>query len=649
MTGNGRNGNVTAGFPRGANRTARWKASFANLSMQSKMIVIFVFLISLPILMVGYVSYRNYSHASQGLTTDYVAYIAANNLNRLDDYVTDLFNMSAMPLYMSSRQSNEDFMKYLGSPLMSVDKSYFMDRYLLYLNKIKPDTVSVYAFDNYDNVFYNVKSHSKRSDLNDMRQKWAKAAAAGDGSPRLISTQGVPVGELTAGNYAYYAFTVVRQLKDLDSRLPVGFIAFDTRLGGIERWMADMDKLTKGKTTLVDENGYIVYDSDQKLIARELGEVIDLSGARGQRGTVSINWNGVDYIVMYDTSALTGWKMYVYVPIAEITRQAAAIRNFTNASTLTIIAFALFISIVLTYALTRPLRKLRQLMREVQRGNLGVRFQVKYSDEIGSLGTHFNIMLVRIERLIEEVKWTQERKREAELQSLQHQINPHFIYNTLEMIRMTAEAKDDEEIGDMIFVLGKLLRYGIEQGNALVTIGDELGHLNRYLELQNLRFSNRFVLETDISDRLLQYRCIKLLFQPLVENAIHHAFKSKRGPGTIRISAEIAFEDLLLRVADDGSGMSPEAVKRLNVKLSGGGGEQNGSGRGIGIGNVNDRIKLHYGAAYGLSVSSAEGGGTVVLIRLPVKDEAPGIGTVEERARHAETGGDGHDAARGDR
>lgn len=625
MTGTGQSGETKVGHQRGSgNGTARWKASFANLSMQSKMIIIFVFLISLPILMVGYVSYRNYSHASQGLTTDYVAYIAANNLNRLDDYVTDLFNMSAMPLYMSSRQSNEDFMKYLGSPVMSVDKSYFMDRYLLYLNKIKPDTVSVYAFDNYDNVFYNVKSHSKRSDLNEMRRKWAKSAAAGDGSPRLISTQGVPVGELAAGNYAYYAFTVVRQLKDLDSRQPVGFIAFDTKLGGIERWMADMDKLTKGKTTLVDENGYIVYDSDQTLIARELNAVVDLSEARGERGTIPVAWNGVDYIAVYDTSALTGWKMYVYVPIAEITRQAATIRNFTNASTLTIIAFALFISIVLTYALTRPLRKLRQLMREVQRGNLGVRFQVKYSDEIGSLGTHFNIMLVRIEWLIEEVKWTQERKREAELQSLQHQINPHFIYNTLEMIRMTAEAKDDEEIGDMIFVLGKLLRYGIEQGNALVTLGDELGHLNNYLALQNLRFSNRFVLETDIPDILLQYRCIKLLFQPLVENAITHAFKTKHGPGTIRISAEIAFEDLLLRVADDGSGMSPEAVKRLNVRLSGGGAEQHGSGRGIGIGNVNDRIKLHYGAACGLTVSSAEGGGTVVLIRLPAMDDRTG-------------------------
>ncbi|WP_135549551.1 hypothetical protein [Paenibacillus cymbidii] len=227
---------------------ARWKASFANLSMQSKMIIIFVFLISLPIMMVGYVSYRNYSHASERLTTNYVAYIAANNLTKLDDYVTDLFNMSAMPLYMSTSQPAEDFMKYLESPLMNVDKVSYMDRYLQFLNKIKPDTVSVFAFDNYGNVFYNVKSHSKRSDLDEVKKIWAEAAAAGDGSPRLISTQGVPTNEVKSGStFAYYAFTVVRQLKNLDNRLPVGYIAFDTNLSGIDRWMADMDRLTKAK------------------------------------------------------------------------------------------------------------------------------------------------------------------------------------------------------------------------------------------------------------------------------------------------------------------------------------------------------------------------------------------------------------------
>nr|WP_135549553.1 histidine kinase [Paenibacillus cymbidii] len=366
---------------------------------------------------------------------------------------------------------------------------------------------------------------------------------------------------------------------------------------------------------MIDDHNRIVYDSDPTLFARELDETAGLSAAVGKQGTIQANWRGVEYAVVYDTSELTGWKMFVYIPMAEITRQATEIRTFTNVSTLMIIAFALFISIVLTYALTRPLRKLKLLMREVQRGKLDVRFNVKYSDEIGSVGTHFNIMLARIGHLIEEVKWTQVRKREAELQSLQHQINPHFIYNTLEMIRMTAEAKDDEEIGDMMFVLGKLLRYGVARSNALVTIGEELEHLKNYLALQNLRFSNRFILVTEIPEGLLTYRCIKLLFQPLVENAIYHAFKHNLGPGTIRITAEDTAEGLYVRVADDGSGMSPDALRELNLRLDRG--ETEPGGRGIGLCNVNERIRLHDGDNYGLSVESKEGSGTVVTIHLP--------------------------------
>ena len=588
-----------------------------NMNLQTKMIAVFVFLLSLPILAVSFMAYRHYAGLSEAKTVSYVSEIAHKNTGRLDDYVEDLFNMSAMPLYMSSPRLSENVMRYLATPGTNLEKVDFLNAYLQYLNKIKPDTVSVYLFDNYGNVFYNVKSYGKRIDLADVAPLWREAAAQGSGSPRLISTQKVPT-ELSADDsrYSYYAFTVVRELKDLHTRLPIGFIAFDTRLSAFEQWITDLDEVTKGKTMLVDAENRVVYHSDRGRISETLPASSPLvQRALEPKGSFLFDEDGVSYRVIYEQSNRTGWKMFVYVPVSEFTRQAEEVRKFSDASTLLIVAFALVISIIITYALTRPLRKMKLLMVKVQRGDLNVRFNVKYSDEIGSLGRTFNAMLDRIQALLREIQWTQDRKKEVEFESLQNQINPHFIYNTLETIRMTAEANDDEETADMIYVLGRLLRYSVDKGQPLVTVEDELVHLRNYLALQNFRFSDRFVLVEDIPEAMLRYQCLKLIFQPVVENAIYHAFKQKEGSGTIRISAERAGDGVLFHIRDDGVGMGPEELKRLTERLTDRSAEVNSNG--IGLRNVHERIQLHYGTPYGLRVSSELGRGTVVTLHLP--------------------------------
>lgn len=582
-----------------------WVA-FANLNMQQKLLIVFLALVCLPLVMIGYASSSYYTRSIQANTTDYAAEITSKTLLKLDDYVTDLYNMSAMPLY------NSDFLDWLADPNTTFAKEQGMDLYIRNLNKIKPDQVSVYVFDNYGQIKYNIRTGGKRTNLDEVAGEWAAIAKKADGKPALVSLQ-----EKAAGSGNYYAFSVVRELKQVKFDLsPIGFIVFDTNITAFERQFRDLDAVTKGETILLDENDKVVYASDRSMLARDLSGDDSVRRAASANGAVPIAIEGKKYIVTFARSALTGWKLLVYIPMEEATRQATVTRNVTLLISGAFVLFALIIAIAISYALTRPLSKIKKLMQEVQTGNLDVSFNQKYRDEVGMLGRHFNIMVNRVRELLEEVKRTQSRKKEAEFAALQSQINPHFIYNTLETIRMKAELNDDEEVADMTFTLGKLLRYGVNHEEQRATVGQELEHLNHYFSLQNVRFSGKFKLVVDIPERDYGLSCIKLMFQPIVENAIHHAFKNRLGGGTIAIGVRHEGEDVVFSVSDDGSGMDAARLKALRERIAAHRPPLEG-GRGIGLRNVNERIKLQFGETYGLHVDSKEGEGTTVLVRLP--------------------------------
>jgi len=577
---------------------------FANLNMQQKLLIVFLSLVCLPVVMASYASSYYYSRSIKQNTIAYATETTSQMLHKLDDYVTDLYNMSAMPLY------NKEFLKWLSDPKLELKGIESIDLYIENLNKIKPETVSVYVFDNYGRVHNNIKSFGKRNNLDEVRQEWAQIAEYGGGRPELVSTR-----EVTTDKNSYYAFSVIRQLKQLNDMSPIGFIVFDTNITAINRQIQDFDQVTKGKTILVDENNKVVFDSDGKLTTQNISNNESIRLASADKGSFTIDVNGTSYICTYAKSSLTKWKMFVYIPTEEATRRVAVTRNVTLLTTGIFVTVALIFAIAISYALTRPLIKIKSLMQEVQMGNLDVSFNQKYRDEVGMLGRHFNIMVNRVRELLDEVKWTQTRKKEAEYAALQSQINPHFIYNTLETIRMKAEMNDDEDVADMTFTLGKLLRYGVNHEEQRVTIGQELEHLNNYMLLQNSRFSNKFQMMNDIPPSAYDIPCIKLMFQPLVENAIHYAFKNRLGEGTIRLSCLYEGTDVVFIVEDNGVGMDDDRLKTIRAHMAGT--RELPPGRGIGLRNVNDRIKLQYGEIYGLRIESSEHEGTRITIRLP--------------------------------
>jgi two-component system sensor histidine kinase YesM len=575
-----------------------------RLSLTKKLITVFVILITVPIVTISMISYSSYSKSIENNTAVYVNQISQKILERVDQYVSDIKRVTGSQIYM------QDIQESLANPTKTLEETNRLQNFVKGLNSLKNDTESVYIFDNYGNMYDSTKNDTIRADIRqqavDLRQRVRHA----QGSSIVISTQ-----KITTGQADKYYFSIARELKNTNSLEGIGMIIFDSRIQVIGDAVRELDSITKGRTMVIDDQNTVIYDSDQKLISTNVAQNDLVQKAVGAQGSFKMNLEGVTYLTSYTTSEVTGWKQIVLIPVNQLTQETRVTRDFTMVLVLLSITVALITSSLIAVALTRPLRDLMRTMKQVNKDNLDVQIQVKYSDEFGILAKHFNNMIRRIHELVEEVYQTQNRKREAELRSLQHQINPHFIYNTLEVIRMTAEVKRDYEISEMTYNLGELLRYGILRGTEKVTIGKELDHLEKYIALQNFRFSKDIQIYLDICEEHMGYPVIKLLFQPIVENAILHGFETKEEDCRITISSQEEGQMVYFKVTDNGCGMNEDQLEVIRSALQGKWEEKRTN---IGIANVNERIVLQYGSPYGLRLSSREDAGTTVTIMLPL-------------------------------
>lgn len=615
------------------NQSRLWNvwARFNDMQMERKLLLVFLLLITLPLSFIGYISYTNYSHSIEEKTIVYSTKMLENMMVRVDDYIEDMIRISSIPAYQEDIKQNllrsnryyEQRQQASGEAgqtlpaefdlLLSIQRG--IEGNISFINNIKRGANSVYIFDKYGNGYYSTQAGGIRLNIQESYESWMQRVDQSSGEAMLFSTE-----KYTSNlKSERYAFTVVRKVIDKSLR-QIGLIAVDANISVIEDQITELDNVTNGRSIIVDEQGNVVYDSEKLRTATNIGDDREFQQAVGEKGSFFATMDGESRLFIYATSPNTKWKAITSIPVKELTKDSAVIRNVTWIATFVTIAVALLLSIFLSIALTNPLRKMMRLMKSVQEGDFNVKFQVKYRDEVGQLGNQFNRMIVRIEQLIRDIYDMETKKKEAELHALQSQINPHFMYNTLESIRMEAELNDDVVAADMISVLGKLLRYAISDLHERVTLQRELQHVDNYVQMLNYRYPNRFILDVEIGKGLEHYPIIKLVLQPIVENAIYHGMDDRKALMVITITAELNHPYLLLRVTDDGIGMDPATLERLNQSFAGGEQPKRKNG-GIGLANVNERIKLHYGSIYGMKVNSAAGEGTEVLLQLPHPDQ----------------------------
>ena len=261
----------------------------------------------------------------------------------------------------------------------------------------------------------------------------------------------------------------------------------------------------------------------------------------------------------------------------------------------------------ITKGITRPLRQLQAVMQSVDTGEFRKAGNLDATDEIQELAREYDLMVGRIGELIEENVREQELKQKSDLKALQAQINPHFLYNTLDSIIWMGEMDKSEEVVKMTSALSRLFRISISKGRELIPLRDELEHVRSYLTIQEMRYKNKFRYLIDIPESLMDCTVLKITLQPLVENAIYHGIRNVDYEGLIEIGGRMDNGDMYLTVRDNGEGMD---VDKLAALL-----ETNQ--HGTGIRNVNERIRLYFGSEYGLSYESTERKGTLITIRIP--------------------------------
>ena len=267
------------------------------------------------------------------------------------------------------------------------------------------------------------------------------------------------------------------------------------------------------------------------------------------------------------------------------------------------------------------IKKLHDVTTTITKNDLRTLMTSENVDEITELGMSFNIMIGKIKELLDAKINEQENLKKAELRALQAQINPHFLYNTLDTIIWMAESKKTDRVVEIVSALSNFFRISLSKGMDWITIGEEVDRINSYLTIQKMRYQDILDFKIDLDKSVAENTILKLLLQPLVENALYHGIKNKRQGGTITIRVKSKGEDeILLQVEDDGIGFNPEKLAQLRTELEDDVGDIKLES-GFGIGNVNKRIRLYYGKPYGLSIQSEYNTGTRVTLVIPAKME----------------------------
>ena len=312
---------------------------------------------------------------------------------------------------------------------------------------------------------------------------------------------------------------------------------------------------------------------------------------------------------------------YIYYEVRDIQQARAEYQEFywdmirfSLIAFICIILLIIFLSYYIPQSITRPIRELSEVANSVAGGNLAVRFDVRTGAEVQVLSDSLNAMIEEITALLEQVKQEQIRLRKAEFELLQTQINPHFLYNTLDAIVWLAEAGEQKKVVNMVGSLSDFFRTSLNQGKVIVSIREELQHVRSYLEIQQVRYQDILQYEIDVPETLYDYRIPKITIQPLVENALYHGIKNKRGPGRIVITGKSESRGFRIRVEDNGIGISEERLEQVREGMV----HEEPSQKNIyGLYNVNERIRLNFGEEYGITIESVYGKGTVVDIILP--------------------------------
>lgn len=468
-------------------------------------------------------------------------------------------------------------------------------------------------------------------------EQWYRDAAAKQG---LFTIVGHPTGRNVTSHTNYLdseVISVARALNDPRTGKVTGVVLIDLKLRVIAQAAKDVRLGKTGYLMVTDAVGQPIYAPkgplEQAMPARLAAS---LTGAKQSVFTGELEGQQVQLV--YTTSDYTGWKTVGVFRLSESVAESRAIRFYVVIFLFIVCFVGLTASYGLSQSISRPIHRLSALMQKAEAGDMTARYMNDRRDEVGMLGRSFNRMINEIRNLMKLNLRQEQQKRSAELRSLQAHIRPHFLYNTLDTIQWMARKKGAEDISELVGSLSRLFRIGLSGGSDIIRLAEEEEHIRSYLQIQQTRYAGKLHYTMDIDESLHEVYVIKLLLQPLVENAIYHGIRARRGPGMITISARQQDDLIVYTVTDDGAGITDERLAELEAQLQqplttleSRGPEPAGS---YGLLNIQARIHLAYGTRYGLTLRRVPEGGTAVMVTQPILRQFPAALIRQEEEHH---------------
>jgi len=418
-------------------------------------------------------------------------------------------------------------------------------------------------------------------------------------------------------NYRYYWVISLSRVVELTKAgyTSRGTLVVDMSFSGIEQLFSKVNTGDGTYVYLMDGEGEIIYHPRQKLIYSNLFQENNQGAVVYEDGNHIEKFEGVERSVVVHTVGYTGWKIVSVTPVSQFSMSLGQMRFFMVA----ILAFSLilitFLNLILSAQIANPIKKLENSVKDLEKGNLGSDLDIYIggSHEVQHLGRTVRSMVEQMRRLMDGIVQEQEEKRKSELDALQSQINPHFLYNTLDSIVWMIECERYDEAISMVTELASLFRISLSKGQNVISIDKELQHARNYINIQKVRYRNKFQVIYDINPDILTFGTMKLILQPILENAIYYGMEAMGDEGLIYIRGYQIDEEIYLEVGDNGLGM-PES---MSEKLLDEHNQLPKRGSGIGLLNVHQRIQICFGTDYGLQIKSEPDVGTKVIIHLP--------------------------------
>ena len=567
-------------------------------------------------ILMGILSYSFTEEAVQRTSRDYTEQLVAQVQTNIDSYITHMQNIAEVV------QLNEQVQAYLGgssdglSPQQRAQVRARITSFLNTISRTRDDISLILIVGNGGEVL----THDEAIALNPAAaitdQRWYRAARDQSGRPAVSPSH---VQNIVAGEFRW-VITLSRTINNPDTGVEYGVMLVDLNFSVINELVSRIGLGKRGYLFIVDPEGRIVYHPRQELIYSNLErEHIDLV-LQHAGGSFEVGDTRGVRIYSVSISPNTGWRVVGVNYAAEMVRNRDTIARYYVFGTLLCVVLALVMSVLVSHRLSRPILRLRSSMQAVERGDFDIAVDVSSRNEIGDLARDFTIMVAQIKELMRRNADEQEQKRKSELMALQNQITPHFLYNTLDSVIWMAEGKQHANVVKTISALARMLRLSVSRGSELISIRDEIEHARNYLTIQKIRYRDKLDFSIEVDEEILRLRTPKVILQPLVENAIYHGIKNKESGGRVTVMGSLHDGEVLLRVEDDGVGMSGEPhgsvpISAVGVLTRAAAPPRRGR---VGLRNVHERIQLYFGPHYGLSFESEQGAGTSVTVRLPV-------------------------------